>query len=318
MDQLQERAVARTEAESAGPSGVIFNVMRFSVHDGPGIRTTVFLKGCPLHCAWCHNPESQSFEPGLMLFEERCRLCGDCVLACPNHRIGDPPGGLHVPDECDACGTCVEACVAGARELVGRRATVAELVEEIEKDAVFYEESGGGVTLSGGEPVAQPQFAEAFLAPAGRAASIPSWTPAVWPPPEVFARVAAQADSVLYDLKLMGGQAHRRFTGAGNDVILRNLEALAATAKPIVVRFPMVPGVNDGEEELAAMTGFLRRIGLRRRGSVTLAQHRQREIQAAGTGPPRREFAEPPAERVAEVAGALRRAGLRVSIGGRQ
>ncbi len=314
--------MARTEAvprhveESAGPSGVVFNVMRFSVHDGPGIRTTVFLKGCPLHCAWCHNPESQGFELGLMLFEERCRLCGDCVRACPNHGIGDPAAGLHVPDECDACGTCVEVCVAGARELVGRRVTVTELVEEIEKDVVFYEESGGGVTVSGGEPVAQPQFVEALLA-ACRARGIHTILDTCGlASAEVFARVAAQADSVLYDLKLMSSQAHRRFTGAANDVVLRNLEALAATAKPIVVRFPMVPGVNDGEEELAAMTGFLRRIGLQDVDLLPWHSIGSEKYKRLGLERPTGEFAAPPAERVEEVAGALRRAGLRVSIRG--
>jgi len=314
--------VARTETaprhgeESAGPSGVIFNVMRFSVHDGPGIRTTVFLKGCPLHCAWCHNPEGQSFEPDLMLFEERCRHCGDCVPVCPNQGIGDPAVGLHVPDECDACGTCVEVCVAGARELAGRRVTVSELLEEIEKDIVFFEESGGGVTLSGGEPAAQPRFAEALLAGC-RARGIHTILDTCGlAAPEVFARVSAQTDLVLYDLKLMGAEAHRRFTGAGNDVILRNLEALAATAKPILVRFPMVPGVNDGEEELAAMTGFLRRIGLRDVDLLPWHSIGREKYKRLGLDGPPGEFAEPSAERVEEVAGALRRAGLRVSIRG--
>jgi pyruvate formate lyase activating enzyme len=268
-----------------------------------------------LHCAWCHNPESLSFERGLMLFEERCRLCGDCVRVCPNQGIADPAGGLHVPDECNACGTCVEVCVAGARELVGRRVTVTELVEEIERDAVFYEESGGGVTLSGGEPVAQPQFAEALLA-ACRARGIHTiLDTSGFASAEVFARVAAQADLVLYDLKLIGSEAHRRFTGAANDVILRNLEALAATGKPIVVRFPMVPGVNDGEEELAAMTGFLRRIGLQDVDLMPWHSIGSEKYKRLGLDGPAGDFAESP-ERVREVSGALQRAGLRVSVRG--
>lgn len=313
--------MARTEAplrhgeDSVGPTGVIFNVMRFSVHDGPGIRTTVFLKGCPLRCAWCHNPEGQSFEPGVMLFAERCRHCGDCVPVCPNHGIADPAGGLHVPDKCDACGTCVEACLAGARELVGRHVTVSELVEEIEKDVVFFEESGGGVTLSGGEPAAQPQFAEAFLATC-RARGIHTILDTCGlASTEVFARVAAQADLVFYDLKLMGGEAHRRFTGAANDAILRNLATLAATAKPVVVRFPLVPGVNDGEEELAAMAGFLSRIGLQNVDVLPWHSIGAEKYRRLGLESPT-EFGEPPAERVGEAAAALRRGGLRVSVRG--
>lgn len=296
---------------------MVFNVMRFSVHDGPGIRTTVFLKGCPLHCAWCHNPEGQSSEPRLMLFEERCRRCGDCVPVCPNHGIGDPSDGLHVPDGCDACGTCVEVCVAGAREIVGRRVAVAELVEEIETDAVFFEQSGGGVTLSGGEPVAQAAFAEAFLA-ACRARGIHTALDTCGlASREVFARVSAQADLVLYDLKLMGSDAHRRFTGAGNDTILRNLEALAASGKATIVRFPMIPGVNDGVEELTAMAGFLRRIGLDRVDLLPWHSIGSEKYKRLGLACPTTGFAAPTAESVEAAAGALRRAGLAVEIGGR-
>jgi len=301
---------------TADPSGVVFNVMRFSVYDGPGIRTTVFLKGCPLHCAWCHNPEGQSFEPSLMLFEERCRRCGDCVPVCPNHGIGDPADGLHVPDGCDACGTCVEACVAGARELVGRRVTVSEIVAEIEKDVMFFDESGGGVTLSGGEPVAQSVFAEAVLA-ACRARGIHTALDTCGlASPDVFARVSAQADLVLYDLKLMGAEAHRRFTGAGNDAILRNLEALAATGKPVIVRFPMIPGVNDGEQELTAMADFLRRIGLDRLDLLPWHSIGSEKYKRLGLACPTTDFAAPAAESVEYAAGTLRRAGLRVKVGG--
>src|ERR1017187_4119551 len=147
--------LALHRAENAAEStAVIFNIMRFATRDGPGIRTTVFFKGCPLSCWWCHNPESQSFRPDVLYFEERCRHCGDCLAACPEG----------VTDfACRRCTVCAEACQAEARQVAGKRMTLGEVVREIEKDVIFFDESGGGVTLSGGEPVAQPRFAEALL-----------------------------------------------------------------------------------------------------------------------------------------------------------
>jgi len=310
-------ALPPDSGNSAALSGVVFNVMRFSVHDGPGIRTTVFLKGCPLHCAWCHNPEGQSFDPALMVFEERCRHCGDCVPVCPQHGIGAPADGLKVPEACDACGACVSVCVAGAREMAGRRVTVPGIVAEIESDAVFFEESGGGVTLSGGEPLAQPAFAEAILA-ACRARGIHTALDTCGlASAENFGRVSAQADLVLYDLKVMNGAAHRRFTGASNDAVLRNLETLAATGRAVIVRFPMIPGVNDGEEELTAMAGFLRRIGLHRLDLLPWHSIGSEKYKRLGLACPTADFAAPPAESVENAASTLRQAGLTVSIGGR-
>src|SRR5579872_3341838 len=144
-------------------TAAIFNIQRFSTHDGPGIRTTVFLKGCPLSCWWCHNPESQSFRPEVLYYEERCRHCGDCIGACPQHNIREIDGLLLTGDHCAHCGTCAEACVAEARRAAGRTVTLGELVAEVEKDIVFFDDSGGGVTLSGGEPASQAAFSIAFL-----------------------------------------------------------------------------------------------------------------------------------------------------------
>src|ERR1035437_6728893 len=158
-------ALAFHQAEvAAEPTAVIFNIMRFSTQDGPGIRTTVFFKGCPLSCWWCHNPESQRLRPELLYLEERCRHCGDCLAACPQHAIEMVEGREHTSALCRHCGRCTEVCQAEARQIAGRRFTIAELVAEIEKDLVFFEESAGGVTLSGGEPLAQPRFTSALLA----------------------------------------------------------------------------------------------------------------------------------------------------------
>ncbi len=297
-------------------SGIVFNTMRFSIHDGPGIRTTVFLKGCPLRCDWCHNPESQDFRPGLMLFAERCRLCGDCVAVCPRRGIGDPAAGLKVPDECDACGSCAEACVAGARELAGRRTTVAELMHELQRDVVFFDESRGGVTVSGGEPMAQPVFTRGLLAACRERGIHATLDTCGFAVPDVFASVSALANLVLFDLKAMDSETHARYTGVPNESILENLKALAATGKPVIVRFPLIPGVNDTSGELSALSSFVRSCGLSRLD--VLPYHGIGAGKHARMGGNRRAgvFDEPPSERIEEVAGLLRQAGLTVHIGG--
>ena len=286
-------------------AGLVFHVMRFSLRDGPGIRTTVFLKGCPLRCAWCHNPEGQSFGPSLMLFEERCRHCGDCALVCP-----------HGLSECEACGRCVEACVAEARQLAGRPMSVAEALAEIERDVVFFDESGGGVTLSGGEPLAQPEFAGALLA-ACRARGIHTALDTCgMAPRDVLLRVAAHADLVLFDLKAMEGGLHAQYTGAPNTAILENLEALAAAGRCVIVRYPLIPGVNDGAGELRAMAEFLRPLGLRRVDLLPYHRMGIDKYRRLGIRCPLEEFSSPDPARVDEVAEALRRQGLDVRMGG--
>lgn len=297
-------------------SGVVFNTMRFSVHDGPGIRTTVFLKGCPLRCQWCHNPESQDFRPRLMLFAERCRVCGECVAACPQHGISAPVNGLKIPETCDGCGCCAEVCVAEAREIVGRRTTVAELMEELRRDVVFFDESGGGITISGGEPLAQPAFTRGLLA-ACRESGIHSILDTCgFATPEVFASVSELADLVLYDLKIMDSQMHERLTGVPNATILSNLRSLAGTGKPVIVRFPLIPGVNDSGSELAALSSFVRSCGISRLDILAYHGTGAGKYVRLGLHSPAGVFVEPPAARLAEVAGIFRREGVNVSIGG--
>jgi pyruvate formate lyase activating enzyme len=297
-------------------SGIVFNTVRFSIHDGPGIRTTVFLKGCPLRCDWCHNPESQDFRPRLMLFAERCRQCGDCVAACPRHGIGDPAEGLKIPEECDACGSCAEACVAGARQIAGRRATVAGLMDELQRDVVFFDESGGGVTISGGEPLAQPVFARGLLAACRERGIHVALDTCGFAAPDVFANVSALADLVLFDLKAMDCETHERFTGVPNGTILENLRTLAETGRPAIVRFPLIPGVNDSPRELSALSRFVRSCGLSRLD--VLPYHRIGADKYARLGGNARAgaFTTPAVERIEEVAGAFRSDGLNVRTGG--
>jgi pyruvate formate lyase activating enzyme len=244
-------------------SGVVFHIMRFSVHDGPGLRTAVFFKGCPLSCWWCHNPESQEFEPEVMYSAEQCSLCGECLAACPQHAIERTAGRMTVNSSCVRCGTCVETCGREARNVAGTTMTAAEVLATSERDVIFFDQSGGGVTFTGGEPLCQPEFLEALLRGCRERRIHTAIETCGAAPRETLLRVAGLADLVLYDVKLIDERRHRQYTGARNRNVLGNLRALTASHAAVIVRVPVVPGINDSAEDRRELREFLADVGPR-------------------------------------------------------
>ncbi|MBJ6751098.1 glycyl-radical enzyme activating protein [Geomonas anaerohicana] len=226
-------------------TGIIFNVQRYSLHDGPGIRTTVFLKGCPARCWWCHNPESHTATPQTAWSQNRCISCDACLLACHD--------GLQPREACRACGDCAEACPTGARELLGAETTVDQVLQNILKDRMFFEESGGGVTFSGGEPLCQPAFLKALLTACRSHDIHTAVDTAALCPPETLIEIAPLVDLFLFDLKCADDALHQKGTGLGNARVLDNLAQLGRVHRNIWIRIPVVPGFNDTEEEMAAL-----------------------------------------------------------------
>ena len=304
---------ARGCQKSSGPAGrspldsvgLVFNIQRFSLQDGPGLRTTVFLKGCPLACVWCHNPESQSPGAELLTLETRCIQCGACSQGCPF-------------SECCLCGACVEACPTGARRMVGTLMGKTELLKDVLRDRIFFDQSGGGVTFSGGEPLMQADFVF-DMAKALKAKGIHTALDTCG-----FARtddllcVATQMDLVLFDLKLMDEARHREATGESNALILANLQALAECHSNIWIRVPIIPGINDDQENLEATGQFVARLpGVRRVDLLAYHTFGASKFKRLGKDYALDALQPPSQERMDEIARGFRAHGLEVTLGGR-
>jgi pyruvate formate lyase activating enzyme len=239
-------------------TGSIFDIQRYCIHDGPGIRTTVFFKGCPLRCAWCHNPEGLTRSPGLMVRPNLCIGCLSCLPACPQGAIRSIDG-LPETDRtrCTACGACAAACPTGAREIAGKEMTPAEVMAVVERDLPFYEESGGGVTFSGGEALLQVEFLRRLLVECHRMGIHTTLDTSGYAPWSAFESIRHDVDLFLFDLKGIDEPSHRRYTGVSNRRILDNLQALSCLGHSIIVRSPLIPGVNDSPPAVQALGEFL-------------------------------------------------------------
>jgi pyruvate formate lyase activating enzyme len=239
-------------------NGIIFDIKKYAIHDGPGIRTTIFFKGCPLDCWWCHNPEGLAMSAQGIYRKDRCIGCGECINVCPEGAIALSSSGV-ITDQskCVHCGICAETCPAEARELIGKVVTVDHVVGEIKKDILFYDESGGGVTFSGGEPLMQPDFLLGLLDACGELDIHRTVDTTGYADAQLLLRVAERTELFLYDLKHMDSEKHKKYTGVPNEQILSNLELLAKHGAKINIRIPIIPGINTDDENIDRTGSFV-------------------------------------------------------------
>ncbi len=299
-------------------SGLVFDVKRFSLQDGPGIRSTVFLKGCPLSCIWCHNPEGIGPQPEILFSRSRCVHAGEgpCRLACPRGALSRGGDGLTIDrSRCDGCGACAAACPAEALQTAGRRVTAEELCAEVSRDRDFYAESGGGVTVSGGEPLLQAEFVASFLAHCRRGGLHTALDTCGFAPWELMEELLPLVDLFLYDVKPLDEAVHRQTTGVSNRLILDNLERLAASGKPVQVRMPMVAGITDTDDNVAAAVARLRPLAVA--GISLLNYHRGGDGKRLRLGLPAAagRLDPVPPGRLEEIRGRFSAAGIETTLG---
>jgi len=238
--------------------GYVFDIKKCAMDDGPGIRTTIFLKGCHLRCWWCHNPEGQALRPELMYKRQRCTGCGECIKSCPKEAISFVAEEVSINRKhCNLCGKCSQRCPTAALMIIGKEMNVEEIMKEMEKDLIFYDESEGGITFSGGEPLLQLDFLDALLKKCKDRNLRTAVDTSGYASDEAIDKVSDKVNLFLYDIKMMEDKKHRKYTGVSNKLILKNFKKLAKSGSNILVRFPIVPSINDGEDNVAKTAKFI-------------------------------------------------------------
>ena len=298
--------------------GRVFDIQRYSLHDGPGLRTNIFLKGCPLHCPWCANPEGRRRRPDIAFFSNACFLCGDCVAACPMGaiRLTAEEGLRWERLQCDKCGQCVQVCAAGAFRTIGEEKTAAEVVAEALRDRAFYG-GDGGLTLTGGEPTLQPAFAQEVLRRAREEGLHTAMETCGYGPWSRFAPLLPYLDLVLYDIKHADAEQHRSYVGVSNELILENARRIARARVPMVIRVPLIPHFNTDEQSLRAIAQFVLTLdGVREVHLLPYHTLGRAKYEALGEAYPMGDLPPMKPEEAEPLANIVREHGLHVVIGG--
>ena len=297
--------------------GIVFDVKRFAVDDGPGIRTTIFLKGCPLRCWWCHNPEGQAPTPELMHRSKKCICCTECVKTCPEKAISFIGKSMFIDrKKCSVCGKCCQICPTEALTIVGKKTSLNQVLKDIDKDLAFYDESKGGVTVSGGEPLFQPEFLNALLEECKEMNIHTAVDTCGYASRRSIDRINGNVDLYLYDIKLMDKKKHTKYTGVSNEPILDNFKKLAKNGSNILVRYPIIPGINDTEDNVNQTAEFVASCGVK--NICLLPYHRAGIEKYTGLGKTYKlqKTQSPSDQRMKRIKETLESFGLNVKIGG--
>lgn len=301
------------------PQALLFDIKPYSINDGPGIRITVFLKGCPLNCLWCHNPESISPHTQKMYSKSKCIGCSTCVENCPQDALKLTPDGIVTDvDTCNLCGICADVCPTKAMEMSGRPATVEEVMKVVRRETVMMDQSEGGITISGGEPLMQPDFLIELLDACGREGIHRAVDTSGFAKTEILLEVAKRTDLFLYDLKMMDPDKHKKYTGVGNEKILSNLKLLAESGAAINIRIPFIQGVNTDEQNIrdtaafiAALAGPPKPVNLLAYHNIAINKHNKLGQEYDQTG-----LSEPGGEEISWAIAIFAEFGLQASVGG--
>jgi pyruvate formate lyase activating enzyme len=301
------------------PESLIFDIKRYAINDGPGIRVVIFFKGCNLHCAWCHNPESISAKIEKMYAPAKCIKCGSCVEACPENAITlTSEGILTDPELCKICGKCAEVCPTKAIEMSGKVMSVSEIMNIIEKERIFFDQSGGGVTFSGGEPLVHTKMLIRLLDECGKRGIHRAVDTAGNVSTETLLEVAKRTDLFLYDVKMMDSDLHREWINSGNEKILENLKVLAKAGKHIIIRIPLIGGINDTDKNIELTAKFISELAGEKKLVHLLPYHNiaQNKYMKLGKSDDFEKLKEPGKESLANSIAIFEAYGIKASVGG--
>jgi len=298
-------------------SCLLFNIQKFSLHDGPGIRTTIFFKGCPLKCRWCHNPEGLNNKIEMLYNQDKCTLCGECIKRCPKSAIQMINNRIETDmSKCNLCDECTYYCIHGAREIAGKEYSIDEIVKIVLKDKIFYEESKGGVTLSGGEPVMQIDCVEELLKRLKQENIHTAVDTSGIMPFKYYEQIYKYTDLFLYDIKLIDEEKHKKFTGVSNSIILDNLRKLSKIHNNINIRLPIIEGVNADDEHINALINLIRGLGIKDINLLPyhdISRHKYKKLDMEYDG---QEMSVPTSEKMENFKLRLEDEGYTVKIGG--